>query len=383
MTPLGHIKGWAASETKAAEEQARLLIEQAEALGEPLEDPLLLFLVLYGFWSVSWNAFDGDVLRELATQFLALAEKQTAITPLMIAHRMMGMSLMCTGDIVQGRTHFDRAFALYDPIKHRSLAAHFAGEPGVAILAFRSNAFWFLGLPDAALADADQAIRDAREIGHAASLMYALSLASVVHVLCGNFGRANEIVDELVALADEKGVLYWKTTGIGFRGSILALTAAPSEAVQTITSFITACRSMGQTVLMPRQLSYVGYGLCNPRPAYQRLALHRRGNNGNRNDQRDLVRVRRLSYRGGNRAAVEPTPDAAKAEDIFQARACSRSPTASKVLGTARGDEHRAALARLRASRSKLANCSLRFTGGLPKGSTRSTSRRPRRCWTS
>ena len=47
---LMHVKGYAAPETKAALEQARLLMEQAEALGEPAEDPLLLFSVLYGFW---------------------------------------------------------------------------------------------------------------------------------------------------------------------------------------------------------------------------------------------------------------------------------------------------------------------------------------------
>ena len=50
ITPLMHVKGHAAPETKAAAERARLLIEQAEALGEPPDDPLLLFSVLYGFW---------------------------------------------------------------------------------------------------------------------------------------------------------------------------------------------------------------------------------------------------------------------------------------------------------------------------------------------
>ena len=50
INALMHIKGYAAPETKAAAERARLLIEQAEALGEPPEDPLLLFSVLYGFW---------------------------------------------------------------------------------------------------------------------------------------------------------------------------------------------------------------------------------------------------------------------------------------------------------------------------------------------
>ncbi len=37
ITPLVHVKGYAAPETKAAAERARLLIEQAEALGEPSE----------------------------------------------------------------------------------------------------------------------------------------------------------------------------------------------------------------------------------------------------------------------------------------------------------------------------------------------------------
>src|SRR6185295_4312598 len=46
ITPLIHLKGYAAPETKAAAERANQLIEQAQALGEPLEDPLLLFSVL-------------------------------------------------------------------------------------------------------------------------------------------------------------------------------------------------------------------------------------------------------------------------------------------------------------------------------------------------
>ena len=97
ITPLIHVKGYAAPETKAAAERARLLIEQAEALGEPPEDPLLLFSVLYGFWVANYVAFNGDVMRELAAQFLALAEKQGATAPLMIGHRLMGTSLLLHG----------------------------------------------------------------------------------------------------------------------------------------------------------------------------------------------------------------------------------------------------------------------------------------------
>jgi predicted ATPase len=48
ITPIIHVKGYAAPEARAAVERTRLLIEQANARGEELEDPLLLFSVLYG-----------------------------------------------------------------------------------------------------------------------------------------------------------------------------------------------------------------------------------------------------------------------------------------------------------------------------------------------
>ena len=147
ITPLLHVSGYAAPETRAAVERARLLIEQAEALGEPPEDPLLLFSVLYGFWVANLVSFNGDVMRELAVQFLALADKQSATAPRMVGHRLMGLSLLHIGDIANARTHLDRAFALYDAAEHRPLATRFGQDVGAATLCWRSLALWLLGYP--------------------------------------------------------------------------------------------------------------------------------------------------------------------------------------------------------------------------------------------
>jgi predicted ATPase len=137
ITPLIHVKGYAAPETKEAAERARLLIEQAGAAGEPPEDPLLLFSVLYGFWVANYVAFNGEVVRELAAQFLALAQKQAATVPLMIGHRLMGQSFLITGDVVQGRIQYDQAIALYDPAEHRPLYAIWPRRwGGYAVLSF-------------------------------------------------------------------------------------------------------------------------------------------------------------------------------------------------------------------------------------------------------
>jgi class 3 adenylate cyclase/predicted ATPase len=257
ITPLIHVKGYAAPETKAAEERARLLIEQAEALGEPPEDPLLLFSVLFGFWIANFIAFSGDVVRELAAQFLTLAEKQGTTALLLITHRIMGCSLLFTGDIVEGLAHFDQGIALYDPAEHRQLATRFGQDIGVTILGYRSWARWELGYPDAALADSDQALKNAREIGQAATLMNALTFAFSTHVDSGNYATANTLVSELVDLADEKGAVFWKAFGMLNQGRLFALTGKAPNAVHMITSGITAWRSTGGTGWVPLYLSYL------------------------------------------------------------------------------------------------------------------------------
>jgi tetratricopeptide (TPR) repeat protein len=257
ITPLIHVKGYAASETTAAAERACLLIEQAETLGEPPEDPLLMFSALYGIWIANYVAFNGDAMRELAAQFLARAEKQGTTAPLLIGHRITGISLAGTGDFAEGRAHFDQAIALYDPAEHRPLATRFSVDSGVSVLSYRSWTMWFLGYPEAALADSDQALKEAREIGQAATLMYALSQTSFTHTHCGNYATPTALVDELVALADDKGTLFWKATGMVRKGELFSLTGKASDAVYMITSASAASRSTGTTNYRSSWLSFL------------------------------------------------------------------------------------------------------------------------------
>ena len=251
ITPLTHVKGYAAPETKAAVERARLLIEQAEGLGEPPQDPLLLFSVLNGFWLANYVAGNGDPICDIANQFLALAEKQGAIAPLMIGHRMVGTSLLHIGCLTQARAHLDRAIGLYDPAAHRPLATRFGQDVLVITLLRRSMALWTLGYPDAAVADTDHALRDAREIGHAATLLVAFIAPIWTYPNCGNYAAAKGPIDELVALAEEKGASYWQVMGRLAQGSLFADTGCAVEAIPMLTSGLTALRSMGAILHLP------------------------------------------------------------------------------------------------------------------------------------
>jgi class 3 adenylate cyclase/predicted ATPase len=317
ISPLMHLKGYAAEQTKAAVERARLLIEQAEALGEPPEDPLLLFSVLFGVWVASYVAFNGEVMRSLAAQFLALAGKQGTTVPLMVGNRMMGTSLLLTGDIAEGRVHLDRAIALYDPVQHRPLATRLGQDVRVSILSYRSFALWSLGYPTAALADADHALKDAREIGHAASLMFALAVTSWTLIQCANYATANIQLDEVIGLADEKGALYWKAQGMLEQGWLFALTGKASDAVHKITSSLAEWRSTGSTLLMPFNLSclaraYAELGKFDD--AWRRIgeAMTTMETSQERLWQAEIHRM------AGEIALLAPEPDAAKAEAYFE-----------------------------------------------------------------
>jgi class 3 adenylate cyclase/predicted ATPase/energy-coupling factor transporter ATP-binding protein EcfA2 len=316
ITPLLHVNGYAAPETRAAVERARLLIEQAEALGEPPEDPLLLFSVLYGFWVANLVAFNGDVMRELAAQFLALANKQTATGPLMMGHRLMGLSLLHTGDVVDGRAHLDRAITFYDPAEHRPLATRFGQDIGAATLSWKSLAFWLLGYPEAALADSEHALKVAREIGHSATLMYVLNFRAWTHILCGNYAAANALVDEFSGLKDQTGSLFWGAWGMMQRGCLLALIGKASDAVQTITCGLTAMRSTGTTMWMPLWLSY----LTRANAEIGQFDNARRCI-GEAMDAVETAKERwceaEVNRIGGEIALLSPEPDPAKAEAYF------------------------------------------------------------------
>ena len=317
ITPLIPLKGHAAPETKAAAEQARLLIEQAEAMGEPPEDSLLFFSVLYAFWVANYVAFSGDIVRSLAAQFLALAEKQGATVPLMIGHRLKAISLASTGDIAEGRAHYDQALALYDPTEHRPLAMRFGQDAGVTVLCHRSWALFCLGYPEAALADAQNAYKDAREIGHAATLMHALAYASFIHIQCGNYLTANALVDELVALADEKGALFWKAIGMTHQGWLFARTGKTSDAVHMITSGLNVWRSTKATVWVPLYLSYLARTYADIGSFDDARRCIGEATTAVETAKEKLWEAE-IHRTAGEIALLSPVPDAAKAEAYFE-----------------------------------------------------------------
>src|SRR5262249_22698039 len=153
LAPVIVTNGFAAPETMAAIEHAQALIEESEALGELLDDPLLLFSVLYGFWTANLFGFKGKNLIEISHRNMTLAQRQGATIAVMMGHRTLGVALMGTGAFSEARRNLDQAVALYSASEHRPFVTRYAVHAQVANLSMRGMVLWQLGFPDATLFD--------------------------------------------------------------------------------------------------------------------------------------------------------------------------------------------------------------------------------------
>jgi len=255
-----------------------------------------------------------------ATEQLKRALEQIATLPATPALRREEIKLeiafanvlSLTGDLVDGKEHYDRALAIYDPAEHGTLKTRSSRDVEVTLLSYRSSCVWQLGYPAASRNDAERAVKNAREIGHATTLAYALSRAANSYTFCGNYAAAHAQVDELIALADEKG----KAVGTALRGRLFALTGNASDAVRAITSGITSLRSTGATLYEPWHLwhlamSYTEIG----QPDDARRCIDDAIDKVERSKEKWCeAEVNRVA---GEVALRSPAPDTEKAEKYF------------------------------------------------------------------
>jgi predicted ATPase len=114
-----------------------------------------------------------------------------------------------------------------------------------------------LGYPEAALADAVQAMSHSRAIGHAVTLINTLCLSGRTNIYCGNYTTARAELTEGIALSGEKSAMFWKAQATASLGVLSALIGEPVDAVSMIGAGIAMWRSTGATASVPFFQSYL------------------------------------------------------------------------------------------------------------------------------
>jgi predicted ATPase len=146
--------------------------------------------------------------------------------------------------------------------------------------------------------------------------MLALFYASVTHTACGNYVAAKAQYDELIALADDKGVPLYGAFGTSGQGCLFALVGEASDAVHKITSGISAMRSTGIRAHLPFYLSFLAsahaeLGQLDDGWRCIEDAIMAVETTGERWCEAEVNRV------AGEIASLSPEPEKAKAEEYF------------------------------------------------------------------
>jgi predicted ATPase len=208
--PLAAARGWSHPEYEGTYARARALASQ---IGESEELPRMLA----GMAGVYYTKGDLATAAEVAQQALAAAEQTGDVFDLLSAHYQVGVPLLFQGHFSRALQHFEYSIKSYDPSEHGSLA-YTGGDIGVFAHAFAAVCHFYLGHPDRALAEIEEALALAKRVEHPISLAAALLQAGVVHGQRGEIDRRRERAEEVVVLAERLGFPLYLGMGRFSRG---------------------------------------------------------------------------------------------------------------------------------------------------------------------
>lgn len=236
--------GFAAPETGAAYSRAQALCVE---LGEVREQ----FPVLYGLCLYHLYAAELLEARRAADQLLELARASDDRGLSFFAHRAAGVSALPAGEFSRARAHLNEALSLYDSKEHRSPAFVYAFDPHVVCLDYLARTMLPLGFPEQALAANDEAVAEARRIGHRNSLALPLFFGGVVRQILGDREGVQARTSELSEIAGEAGFRLWLAGAAILQAWVTAEEGDSERGLAALQTALEEWKSTGARYMVP------------------------------------------------------------------------------------------------------------------------------------
>ena len=248
--PLIAVQGYASAETREAFSRARTLCLQ---LGDIPE----YFQALFGLWGHSWMGGKNDDALRMADEFLSRSRALSDPVLLIVAHRVMGSTLLTVGDFQSSANHFEETIRLSPSKGKQPLYNLYMVEPQAASLLLLSWDLWFLGYPDQSLSRVSEALALAQELGHPYTIAFAHYMTSVVHLLRGDAARAFESAEKSFEVSQEQRFSLYAILSRISRGRAIGDLGRLEEARAEITLGIDEARRNGVGFMLPMMDSWL------------------------------------------------------------------------------------------------------------------------------
>jgi predicted ATPase len=228
------------------------------------------FPVLYGLWVLHHVRAEHQLAGELGREWLHLAQHQPDTAPLLMAHRVLGVSLLHLGELVAAQAHLEQSITLYEPQQHRSLAFLYGQDPGIASRVLMAWTLWLLGYLDQALKKSREALALAQELAHPFSLAFALLHAPVLHQLAREGQAAQERVEAAIALCTKQRFPFLLAIGAILQAWALTEQGQEKARIADMRQSLAVYQIIGAGLWLPYSLSLLAQ-------AYQKVGQVQEG----------------------------------------------------------------------------------------------------------
>jgi tetratricopeptide (TPR) repeat protein len=236
--PLIAVQGYASAETREAFSEARALCLRLGNIPE-------YFQALFGLWGHAWMGGKNDDALHMADEFLSRSRALSDPVLPMVAHRVMGSTLLTIGDFQSSASHFEEAIRLSLSRGKQPLYNLYMVEPQAASLLLLSWDLWFLGYPDQSLSRVSEALALARDLGQPYTVAFAYYMTSVVHLLRGDAASALASAEDSLAVSQEQRFSLYVILSRISRGRALGDMGRVEQARVEIALGIEEARSKG------------------------------------------------------------------------------------------------------------------------------------------
>jgi class 3 adenylate cyclase/predicted ATPase len=248
--PLIAVRGYAAAEAREAFARAR-------ALCLKLDNAPNYFQALFGLWGHSWMGGKHDEALDMADEFLSRSQASDDPVPSMVAHRVMGSTLLTVGEFQPAREHFEQSIALSRVGGKQPLYGLYVVEPRAASTLLLSWDLWFLGYPDQSLARVSEALSLAQGLSQSYTIAFAHYMTSVVHLLRGDPDRALASAEASLEMSREQRFSLYEILSMISRGRALGELGRLGEAKSEIKRGIDEARRSGIGFMLPMMASWL------------------------------------------------------------------------------------------------------------------------------
>ena len=179
----------------------------------------------YGLWVGSLVRGELSAMREHSAAFLSDVEASPDSPEAGVAHRAAGNTCWFAGEYAQARDHLERALALFQPGRDDDLAFRFGHDAGVGAMLYLAITLWPLGDVTRSIALVESARERLESITHVGTRAQGTCHVALFELMRGDHARATPNAFELVRLAREYNLPFWRASGVFLEGWVTTAAA--------------------------------------------------------------------------------------------------------------------------------------------------------------